>query len=414
MKTQFVADFHIHSKYCNATSKFMDLQSLALWGQLKGIGVMGTGDFTHPLWYQELRTQLQEVEPGLFALKPEFAKIVDAQVPQRCKSWQRFILSTEISTVFKRNGRCYRTHSIILAPSFDSVKKITQKLSTIGNIVADGRPILGLDVKDLLKIVLDVSPDCMLIPAHVWTPWYGLIGSKSGFESIEQAFGDMVEHIYAIETGLSANFLMNAQYSDLDRFTLLCNSDAHSVQNLGREANLMHADLSYSGIIHALRKNDPEGMVAGIELFPEYGKYYGDGHRLCNVYLTPEQTKSYSGICPVCKKPVTVGVLNRVLQLADRNVDQAKLIKRKSFPIIPLLDILELQLELPATSKKLIKMYHQILSQAGNEFFVLLQAPISEIAQACTPQIAQAVEMIRQGKVIVHPGYDGLYGKIEF
>jgi PHP family Zn ribbon phosphoesterase len=186
------------------------------------------------------------------------------------------------------------------------------------------------------------------------------------------------------------------------------------VQNLGREANLMHADLSYVGITHALRKNDPESMVAGIELFPEYGKYYGDGHRACNVYLTPGQTKKCSGICPACKKPVTVGVYNRVLQLADRTLDQAKLVKRKSYPIIPLLDILELQLGLPTTSKKLLKIYHQILSQVGNEFFVLLQAPISDISQAGTPQIAQAIEMIRQGKVIVHPGYDGVYGKIEF
>src|SRR3990167_5039029 len=326
---KFIADFDIHSKYSHATSKFMDLQALAHWGQLKGIGVMGTGDFTHPIWQQELRDQLQEVEPGLFELKPEFAKLVDAKVYPTCKNWLRFLLSSEISTIFKRNGRCYRTHSIILAPSFEVVEKITQKLATIGNLVHDGRPILGLDVQDLLKIILDISPDCMLIPAHIWTPWFGLLGSKSGFDSVHEAFGDLVSNIYALETGLSSNFLMNAQLSELDKFTLLCNSDAHSVQNLGREANLMHAELSYAGIIQALRKNDPASMVAGIEFFPERGKYYGDGHRACNVYFTPEQTNDCAGLCSVCGKPVTVGVLNRVTQLADRTPVQAQEFMRR-------------------------------------------------------------------------------------
>lgn len=411
---EFLADFHIHSKYSNATSKFMDLQSLALWGQLKGIGIMGTGDFTHPLWQQELKNQLHEVEQGLFALKPEFAKIVDAQVPQSCKNWQRFLLSGEISTVFKRNGRCYRTHSIILAPDFATVEKITQKLSKIGNVIADGRPILGLDVVDLLKIVLEASPDAMLIPAHIWTPWYGLIGSKSGFNSMHEAFGDFTKYIYAFEKGLSANFAMNAQMSELDQFAVLCNSDAHSVQNLGREANLMRSTLSYDGIVQTLRKNDSAGMIAGVEMFPELGKYFGDGHRVCNVIRTASQMKKDNNLCGVCGKELTIGVYNRVLKLADRTQTQAQPYIRKHYRIVPLFDILSHVMQLPSTSKKLNLIYHQILSSLGNEFFVLLHAPIDQIAQASNKKIAQAIEKIRQGNVIVHPGYDGVYGSIEF
>lgn len=410
---EFLADFHIHSKYSNATSKFMDLQSLALWGQLKGIGVMGTGDFTNPLWQKELKNQLDEVEQGLFALKPEFATIVNDQVPQSCKNWQRFLLSGEISTVFKRNGRCFRTHSILLAPDFATVEKITQKLSNIGNVISDGRPILGLDVVDLLKIVLEASPEAMLIPAHIWTPWYGLIGSKSGFNSMHEAFGDFTKYIYAFEKGLSANFAMNAQISELDRFAVLCNSDAHSVQNLGREANLMRSVLSYNGITQALRQNDSASMIAGIEMFPELGKYFGDGHRACNVIRTVQEMKKDNNLCGVCGKELTIGVYNRVLKLADRTLEQALQFVRKYYRIVPLFDILSHVMQLPSTSKKLNLMYHQMLSSLGNEFFVLLHAPIDQIAQTSNKKIAQTIEKIRQGNVIVHPGYDGVYGQIQ-
>jgi DNA helicase II / ATP-dependent DNA helicase PcrA len=410
---KFIADFHIHSKYSHATSKFMDLPALAQWSQLKGIGVMGTGDFTHPLWQQELLHQLQEAEPGLFVLKAEVAKKVDDLVPAACKNTTRFLLSSEISTVFKRNGRCYRSHSIILAPSFDVVAKITAQLSKIGNIVSDGRPILGLDVKDLLKIILDSSPECMLIPAHIWTPWYGLLGSKSGFNSVNEAFGDLTKHIHAVEKGLSSNFLMNARLTELDQFAILCNSDAHSVQNLGREANVMHTDLSYAGITQALKNNDKKGLYAGIEFFPERGKYFGDGHRACNVYFTPQQTMQNNGVCPSCAKSITVGVLNRVEQLADRSIVQAQNVVRHRYRIVPLLDILSDQLGLPVTSSKLNKIYHHMLACLGNEFFILLHAPIDQIAQACTPGIAQAIAKVRNGEVIITPGYDGVYGRVE-
>ena len=414
MATKFIADFHIHSKYSHATSKYMDLPALSLWGQLKGIGVMGTGDFTHPIWQQELRSQLQEAEPGLFELTAEFQSQVASKVYASCASWQRFMLTSEISTIFKRNGRCYRIHSIILAPHFQAVESITKDLAKIGNLVHDGRPILGCDVKDLLKIVLTASPDCMLIPAHIWTPWFGLLGSKSGFNSIAEAFEDMSGHIFAIEKGLSSNFLMNAQVSELDRLAILCNSDAHSVQNLGREANVMYTQLSYDGVTQALRNNDAQKLIAGIEFFPEMGKYYGDGHRACGVYLTPEQTMKHKGLCPVCHKPITVGVLNRVQQLADRTPLEASVRMRTQYRVVPLLDILEYELKLAATSKKLQQVYHQLLQQVGNEFFILLNAPIEQIAQASTVGIAQAIEKIRAGIVTISPGYDGIYGTIEF
>jgi len=324
------------------------------------------------------------------------------------------MLSSEVSTVFKRNGRCYRTHSIILAPSFQAVDAITKELEKIGNITSDGRPILGCDAADIVKIVLNASEDCMVIPAHIWTPWYGLLGSKSGFNSVHEAFGYLTQHIYAVEKGLSSNFLMNAQLSELDKFALLCNSDAHSLQNLGREANLLDTDLSYAGITNALRKNDKNELVAGIEFFPERGKYYGDGHRACGVYLTPQQTVACGGICPVCHKPVTIGVLNRVNQLADRTVEQAQEFVRKRYQVVPLFDVISHELKQADTSQKVQKMYHQMLQQVGPEFYILLKASIQQIEQASTPGIAQAIAKIRSGDIVILPGYDGVYGQVQF
>ncbi len=411
---KFIADFHIHSKYSHATSKFMDLQALSLWGQLKGIGVMGTGDFTHPIWQEELKAQLQEMEFGLFGLKSAYVAQVDKHLYQSCKQEQRFLLSSEISTIFKRNGRCYRTHSILLAPSFQVVDQITKKLAKIGNLVHDGRPILGMDVKDLLKVILDASDQAMLIPAHIWTPWYGLLGSKSGFDSVQEAFGDMSGYIYALEKGLSSNFLMNAQLRELDKFTILANSDAHSLSNLGREANMMVAEMSYEGITQVLKNNDSVGSISGIEFFPERGKYYGDGHRSCNISWTPEQTKQNNGLCLVCGKSVTIGVCNRVQQLVDRTVAQAEVVKRHAYRIVPLLDLIQYDLQVAVGNKKIMMMYHQMLKQLGNEFHILLEASLANIEKFSTVGIARAIEKIRLGDVKVEQGYDGTYGKITF
>lgn len=409
---KIIADFHIHSKYSHATSKFMDLEALAVWSQFKGIGLMGTGDFTHPVWQQELKNQLVQVDGGLWQLRPDLQKKVQDLVHPSCRAEQRFMLTSEISTIFKRNGKCYRVHSILLAPDFNAVEKITKNLAKIGNLNHDGRPILGLDVKDLLKIVLDASPDCMLIPAHIWTPWFGLLGSKSGFNSLLEAFEELRPYIYAVEKGLSSNFMMNAMVSELDSVVVLCNSDAHSVQNLGREANLMNIDLSYVSVVSALRKNDSCALEAGIEFFPERGKYFADGHRVCDVCLMPDETKKLNGLCPKCGKPVTIGVLNRVQQLADRTVQEARKVQRPCYRVIPLFDILEQELGLAATSKKLLVAYHKLLAEVGPEFYILLQAPLEKIAQASTVGIAQFINRIRTGNVKVEPGYDGVYGKI--
>ena len=409
----FLADFHIHSKYSYATSKTMDLQALATWGQLKGLTLMGTGDFTHPIWQKELQAMLQPAEQGLFSLQPQFQSIVDGNVYDLCKAPQRFLLTAEIATVFKRDGKCYKTHSIIFAPSLEVAFKISQKLSTIGNIAYDGRPILSLDVKDLLKIILDISSDCMLIPAHIWTPHFGLLGSKSGFDSVQGCFGEMTEYIYAFEKGLSSSYAMNAQISELDRFAILSNSDAHSVQNLGREANLLNCDLSYSGITQALKTNDPTKLVAGIEFFPEMGKYYGSGHRACNFYASPEQSL-HNQICGVCHKPITIGVAHRVNQLADRTPEQAEKFIRNRYRIAPLQDIIADNLSVQTSSKKVQQLYQHLLGSIGNEFYILLDASFEDIAKYSNSEIAQSIDAMRQGNVILTPGYDGIFGSIKF
>jgi uncharacterized protein (TIGR00375 family) len=409
----FLADFHIHSKYSYATSKTMDLKALATWGQLKGLTVMGTGDFTHPVWRKQLQEQLIPAEQGLFALQSHLQMAVDEQVYGSCRGLQRFLLTAEISTIFRRNGKCYKTHSIIFAPSLHVADLISAKLATIGNVNYDGRPTLSLDVKDLLKIVLDASPDCMLIPAHIFTPHFGLIGAKSGFDSFQECFGEMTDQIYAFEKGLSANFAMSAMISDLDRYAILCNSDAHSVQNLGREANVFDVDLSYAGITQALKSKDHTGLIAGIEFFPEMGKYFGSGHRACNFYASPEQSVLNIN-CGVCLKPMTLGVAHRVAQLADRTSQQAAPFMRPSYAIAPLQEIIAHSYGVQSSSKKVQSLYQQLLANFGHEFYILLDASIDDIAKFSNVQIAQSIFAMRQGNVILTPGYDGVYGNIQF
>jgi len=411
----YIADFHIHARYAYATSKQMNIPSLSRWGQLKGIAIMGTGDFTHPLWQEELYHYLQEAEQGLFALKSEYQKEISEQTFALCRSQQRFILSAEIATIFRRNKRVYKQHSLVLAPTFQAMEKISTLLGSIGNIVSDGRPILSLDVKDLMKIVLDVSPDCMIIPAHIWTPHFGLFGSKSGFDSIEECFEEMTPHIYALETGLSSSFAMNARISQLDRYTLLCNSDAHSLPNLGREANIMNIqDFSYQGITHILKNNNPEQMVAGIEFFPERGKYYGNGHRACKMYANHDDTIKQQGICAACNRQMTIGVMSRVNQLADRTPQQAALYMRKKYTMLPLQDILADFYGVESSSKKVQSLYFSMLEQLGSEFYIVLQASIQDIARVSNHHIAASIQAMREGNVTVEPGFDGEYGKVYF
>ncbi len=409
---RFIADLHIHSHYSRATSPEMNIVALTKWSQLKGAGVVGTGDFTHPKYFAELEETLEPAEPGLFKLKSAHEKEIQKEVPQSCRSAMRFMLTVEISTIYKKAERVRKVHSLIFVPSFAVAAKINEKLATIGNIAHDGRPILGLDTKDLFKIALDASPDIMFVPAHAWTPHFSVFGSMSGFDSLEACFDELTPEIFAIETGLSSDPAMNWQVEALDRIALISNSDAHSAPKLGREANVFNTELSYYAIRDALKTNDLKAFEKTIEFFPEEGKYHYDGHRAHDVSMTPEETKKRDGLCPVCGKRVTVGVLHRVDDLADHKLGRKPNKARPFQSIIPLPEILaEVEGAGPA-SKKVHARWIDMLGKLGNEFHILLDVPIKEIEKASTATIAQAIERMREGKVKIEPGYDGEYGHV--
>ena len=307
----FIADLHIHSYYSRATSKQLNLEHLHKWAQLKGITVVATGDFTHPKWLDELEEKLEPAEDGLFRLKDEFANQTQADVFKTCVNPVRFILSAEISNIYKKNDRVRKNHNVVMAPSFKAARRIQAKLDKIGNIHSDGRPILGLDAKDLLDIVLQSDDLSCLIPAHIWTPWFSALGSKSGFDSIEECYEELTPHIFAVETGLSSDPPMNWRVSSLDKFTLVSNSDAHSPQKLAREANIFKCEMSYPAMLDAMKVGTGDVFGGTIEFYPEEGKYHLDGHRKCNIRMTPEETIANKGICPVCGKKVTVGEIGR-------------------------------------------------------------------------------------------------------
>lgn len=311
----FYADLHVHSKYSRATSKDADLEGMAVWAQRKGIAVVGTGDFTHPAWFAELQEKLEPAEPGLFRLRPEIERAVEERVPGSCRRPVRFMLEVEISTIYKKGERTRKIHHLIYAPDLDTASRFRDRLAHIGNIESDGRPILGLDSRDLLEVTLESGPDAYLVPAHIWTPWFAVLGSKSGFDAVEECYGDLADHIFAVETGLSSDPPMNWRVGSLDRYRLVSNSDAHSPPKLGREACVFDTELDYFRMRRALETG--EGYGGTVEFFPEEGKYHLDGHRSCGVRLTPVETRTLDGVCPQCGKPVTVGVLSRVDDLAE-------------------------------------------------------------------------------------------------
>ena len=396
---KFIADFHIHSKYSRATSKDMDLENLDKWAKIKGIKVLGTGDFTHPEWLKNLKEKLKQAEKGLFQLKSDTSET-------------RFILTVEISCIYSKNGRVRKVHIIVFAPSFEIVEKINTQLSWIGNLRADGRPILGLDAKELLKIVLDVSEDCLVVPAHLWTPWFSLFGSRSGFDSIEECFDEYSKYIFAIETGLSSDPPMNWRLSALDKVALISNSDSHSPSKIGREANAFDTEISYPAIIDALKSKDPQRFLYTIEFFPQEGKYHHDGHRECQISLSPKESEKYNNICPNCGKLLTIGVLNRVEQLSDREEGfrPENIIPFKS--LVPLEEIIANALGTLPRTKQGIEEYQNLIRKFGNEFKILLDASRSELETATLPEIAEGIVRVREGKVQVEPGYDGVYGKV--
>jgi len=410
---QYIADFHIHSKYSRATAKDADIDNFAKWARIKGVNILGTGDFTHPLWFKELKEKLEPAEEGLFKLK--FSAYAKASADkQNSNNQTRFILTTEISSIYSKKGKTRKIHNIIFAPSFEVVEKINTHLGWIGNLKSDGRPILGLDAKELAKIVLGISPDCLIIPAHAWTPWFSIFGSFSGFDSIEECFEEYTKYIYAIETGLSSDPEMNWRLSALDKITLISNSDAHSPSKIGREANVFEGkEISYNLIKEAImRKSESLKLIKTIEFFPEEGKYHWDGHRNCEIVLSPEESLKYNNLCPRCGKPLTIGVMNRVHQLADRKLGEKPESAIPFVRLIPLAEIIADVIGVGIATKAVDGYYKNLIRVFGSEFKILLEARKGEIANASLPEIAEGIERVRQGKISVQPGYDGEYGKI--
>jgi len=401
---KLIADFHLHSKYSRATARDMDLEHIALSAQRKGINIIGTGDFTHPEWFHELKTKLEPAEEGLYKLKNQSDQI---------KNQVRFIITGEISNIYQRGGKTRRVHNVIILPSLESAEKINNALSWQGNLKSDGRPILGMDSEELLKIVFQAEPKAMFIPAHIWTPWFAVFGSMSGFDSLEEAFGENTKYLSALETGLSSDPPMNWRISSLDKLALVSNSDAHSPNNVGREANVFDIDFNYSSLREAIIKKDKTKFLYTIEFFPEEGKYHYDGHRLCKVRMSPEERKKVKGICPVCGKPLTVGVLSRVEELADRPKEEvpANAIPFKS--LVPLREIIAESLGCQVKTKAVEEEYQKLISQFPNEFYILLEASAQDLQRASTEKMADGIIRIREGKVILEPGYDGEYGKVK-
>ena len=403
----FYADLHIHSKYSRATSKDCNLEQLALWAHKKGLTLISTGDFTHPAWFKEIQEKLIPVDNGVFKLKPEIEKQLSPQGTN-----VRFLLSVEISTIYKKWDKTRKVHHVVFAPDMQVAQNFRSKLGAIGNIVSDGRPILGLDSRDLLEVALESGDGSYIIPAHIWTPWFSALGSKSGFDSIEDCYGDLSEHIFAVETGLSSDPGMNWKVSKLDKYRLVSNSDAHSPSKLAREATVFDTNPDYFSVMKALKTGD--GYVGTVEFFPEEGKYHEDGHRKCEVCLTPDETKKYNGICPVCGKPLTIGVLNRVMELADRDLksDFKPETAGRVFSLVPLAEILAEILQVGAQSKSVTTEYERLIQKFGPELFILQDAPVEKIEKD-SPMLATALSRLREGKVIKHAGYDGEYGVIK-
>ena len=410
----FYADLHVHSKYSRATSRNCDLEHLAIWARKKGISIVGTGDFTHPAWKAELKEKLVPAEPGLFRLRPDLERAVEVQLPPACRSERtttRFMLSVEVSTIYKKLDKTRKIHHLIYAPDIDAMDRVTARLSRIGNLGSDGRPILGLDSRHLLEITLESDPGSYLVPAHIWTPWFAALGSKSGFDAIDDCYGDLAKHIFAVETGLSSDPPMNWRVSSLDRFRLVSNSDAHSPEKLGREVCVFETDLDYFALRQALETG--EGYGGTLEFFPEEGKYHMDGHRSCEVRLSPNETRQHGGRCPVCGKPLTVGVMHRVEDLADRPEEVAPpATAGTTQSLVPLPEILSEILEVGPKSRQVSRHYESLLGRLGPELPLLNSVPLEDIRPTTSSLVAEAVSRLRRQEVVREAGYDGVYGTI--
>jgi len=405
---KIIGDLHIHSRFSMATSKEGTPENLDFWARKKGISLIGTGDFTHPAWRAELRERLIPEGNGLYRLKEEYVK---EESRKFSGEGTRFVVSGEISSIYKKNGKTRKVHNVILLPGLEAADAMAQCLEKIGNIHSDGRPILGLDSHDLLEMMLDVCPEGILIPAHIWTPHFSVLGAKSGFDSVEECFEELTPYVHALETGLSSDPAMNWRISGLDRYQLVSNSDAHSPSRLGREANLLDIDCSYEGLYQAIQTG--KGLEGTVEFFPEEGKYHFDGHRKCGVSLSPTEAERLGEICPVCGKKLTMGVDHRVEQLADREEGFVKEDGRKYESLVPLPEVISACMGYSTASKKVQGCFEQMLQKLGTEFDILRNVPAEDIKSCAGERIAEGIENVRTGHVKRIPGYDGEYGKIE-
>lgn len=403
-----IVDLHIHSKYARACSPLLEIPNIARACEQKGINICGTGDFTHPSWFAHLENELKEIgKSGLYGWK-------NGQSPTR------FVLTSEIACIYKHKDKVRRVHLVLVAPSLESVRKLNAALSERGvNLRSDGRPIMGLHAKEVLKIMLAIDHRFMMIPAHAWTPWFAVFGSKSGYDSLEECFEELTPNIKAIETGLSSDPTMNHQLSGLDNIVLISNSDAHSLDNLGREANVFAFDdengITYDGLRDCIESNDQKKFLYTIEFYPEEGMYHIDGHRVCKVSMEPKESKKNKKICPKCKKELTIGVLHRVEDLADREVKDIK--PGKFIPhkyIVPLREIIAEAFEVGKGSKKVAVEYDIMIKKLGSEFFILLDADLEKIKLAVNdPNIYLGIKNMRASEVTTYPGFDGQYGKVQ-
>jgi uncharacterized protein (TIGR00375 family) len=392
---RIIADLHLHSKYSRATSREMDVENMARWCKIKGITVVGTGDFTHPIWLRELRAKLKPTDRGLYT-----------------HGGMHFMLTVEVSNIYPQGGRLRKIHNVIFAPSLETAERINAVLGRFGSLMADGRPTLTLPSDKLVEYVMEISPDCMVVPAHAWTPWFSLFGSNSGFDALEECFGAQSRHIAAVETGLSSDPPMNWRLGQLDRVMLLSNSDAHSPAKLGREANVFEAEPDYYELLRILREKDTSRFLYTIEFFPEEGKYHYDGHRACSARMTPREAKAGGNRCPVCGRPVTVGVMHRVEDLADRAEGFVPIGAVPYRNLIPLEEIIAEAMGQQVGTGAVREEYFKLCARLGSEFAVLLDVPVEELAKHTTARVADGVRRVRDGQIEIKPGYDGTYGEI--
>lgn len=404
----YIGDLHIHSRYSRATSRDCTPEYLDLWARKKGIDIVGTGDFTHPAWREELREKLEPAEDGLYVLKKEYVLEEAGKVSRQ----PRFVVTGEISSIYKKGERVRKVHSLLLLPGLEAAQALAGRLELIGNIHSDGRPILGIPCRDLLEIMLETAPEGVYVPAHIWTPHFSLFGAFSGFDTIEDCFEDLTPHIHALETGLSSDPPMNWRVSALDGFHLISNSDAHSPAKLGREANLFDIELSYRNLAGAIQEG--KGLAGTIEFFPEEGKYHFDGHRKCGLCISPQESVRLNGRCPVCGKKITIGVLNRVEQLADADREEGFILPagRPFESLVPLPEVIGASMGISATGKKAVEKYEQMIRILGPEFAILREVPVEDIRKAAGPLLAEGIRRLRDGQVERTPGFDGEYGKI--